>query len=528
MAESDQLASMDEVEVPDIDKSPVTTREFTGWLMYGFASEGYSALGTAVMLPIILETMAAQSGVTTADYTKPCDLTMPGYSCVVQVGSVYVNTSSFVFYCTSISTVAQFILFVSISSFADHGDGKKKLMLWFGVVGAILGLLFIALIKPSLYWAAALLYIISNIAFCASYVFFYSWVPVYARNDPEVIAARGKGSKEVLQKVTERRTNSISAQGFAWGYGAAVVQLIIAAVIALVIGDTTKEGTGGRESTTGMTTTYRLQIGVAFACLWWLVFMIFPLLWMKNRPGPPLPKGENPIVYSWKTVGGTLSRVTQLGNLFRFLLAWFVYSDAFSTIVSVGILFAKTQLGAGDTTLLLVATLVPFCAGVGSVAFMYLQRALKFSTRTMIMIQALIYSILCAYCLLGFVAPIGIKQSWEIWFFGAVHGLLLGSTQSFCRSLFSELLPPSREAEFFGLYEVTDKGSSWIGPLIVGAIQDVSNPRNSFYFLLATFLASIALLFTVNVDKGRAEGLAYAEKHSTRSASKEKLTAEAS
>jgi UMF1 family MFS transporter len=36
--------------------------------------------------------------------------------------------------------------------------------------------------------------------------------------------------------------------------------------------------------------------------------------------------------------------------------------------------------------------------------------------------------------------------------------------------VFSDLVIPGKEAEFFALYEITDKGSSWLGPLAVGEI----------------------------------------------------------
>jgi MFS-type transporter involved in bile tolerance (Atg22 family) len=55
----------------------------------------------------------------------------------------------------------------------------------------------------------------------------------------------------------------------------------------------------------------------------------------------------------------------------------------------------------------------------------------------------------------------------EIYVFGAFFGLQLGSIQSYSRTLFSQLIPEGHEAEFFAFFEITDKGSSWLGPLVV-------------------------------------------------------------
>jgi UMF1 family MFS transporter len=63
-----------------------------------------------------------------------------------------------------------------------------------------------------------------------------------------------------------------------------------------------------------------------------------------------------------------------------------------------------------------------------------------------------------------------------------------------------------REAEFFSLYALTDKGASWIGPLVVGAITDSTHEiRYSFFFLLASMILALFIISTVNPEKGRNE-----------------------
>ena len=46
------------------------------------------------------------------------------------------------------------------------------------------------------------------------------------------------------------------------------------------------------------------------------------------------------------------------------------------------------------------------------------------------------------------------------------YGGFLAIYESTSRTIFCELVPPGQEAEFFGIYEISDKGSSWIGPII--------------------------------------------------------------
>lgn len=92
----------------------------------------------------------------------------------------------------------------------------------------------------------------------------------------------------------------------------------------------------------------------------------------------------------------------------------------------------------------------------------------------------------------------------QLYVAAAWYGLQIGAIQSFSRVLMAELVPPGSEAEFFSLYEVTDKGSSWMGPLIVAAIYDkTGNFRDAFWFLLAATLLPIPIIWFVNMNRGR-------------------------
>ncbi|KAJ3200306.1 Autophagy protein 22 [Entophlyctis luteolus] len=127
----------------------------------------------------------------------------------------------------------------------------------------------------------------------------------------------------------------------------------------------------------------------------------------------------------------------------------------------------------------------------------------------MVLLQNLIYVLIPAWGLLAFVPTLsfGFKQKEELFIAAAVHGLLLGGTQSTCRSLFSQLVPAGEESQFFSLYEITDKGSSWVGPFVVAAIDNSGADRSFvFLFLFVQFLVSLALFSLVDVEKGVQEG----------------------
>jgi UMF1 family MFS transporter len=88
----------------------------------------------------------------------------------------------------------------------------------------------------------------------------------------------------------------------------------------------------------------------------------------------------------------------------------------------------------------------------------------------------------------------------------ATVALVMGGTQALSRSLFSQMIPPGREAEYFSLYEISDKGTSWLAPLIFGlALQVTGNYRIAILSLLVFFISGLLTLMTVNPARAAAE-----------------------
>jgi len=89
-------------------------------------------------------------------------------------------------------------------------------------------------------------------------------------------------------------------------------------------------------------------------------------------------------------------------------------------------------------------------------------------------------------------------------------GCIFGAFQAYARAVFAELIPPGEEARWYGLYSITDKSSSFLGPLIVGVIADTTgNIRYAFFFLLFMLVVSLPVLLSVNVEKGREDAKLY-------------------
>ena len=77
-------------------------------------------------------------------------------------------------------------------------------------------------------------------------------------------------------------------------------------------------------------------------------------------------------------------------------------------------------------------------------------------------------------------------------------GLVLGGSQALSRSLYSHLVPAGREAQYCALYEISDRGTSWLGPLLFGlAYQATSSYRVAILSLVTFFVIGFVGLAAV-------------------------------
>lgn len=245
---------------------------------------------------------------------------------------------------------------------------------------------------------------------------------------------------------------------------------------------------------------------------------------MRPRPGPPLPASKRVgfvrkmvdyTGYGWKLIFETLRQARRLKDVMFFLGAWFLLSDGYTTITSTAILFAKTTLGIQASGLALIGILATSSGILGAILWpRVLTPRLKFlhnsPHKTIILILTLTL-IVPIYGLLGFLPLFqhlgfgGLVHKNEIYGLAVVFGFLYGGMQGYCRSFFGELVPRGMEANMFALYAVTDKGSSAVGPAVVGLITDLTHEiRWAFLFLGVMIAASIPLMRRIDVVRGKA------------------------
>jgi UMF1 family MFS transporter len=149
-------------------------------------------------------------------------------------------------------------------------------------------------------------------------------------------------------------------------------------------------------------------------------------------------------------------------------------------------------------TLTLAILMVQFLAFAGAMLFNVISN--RIGTKEAICVSLLIWSgvILAIY--------VTVRTTAEFFVMAAVVALVLGGTQALSRSLFSKMIPKGREGEYFSLYEISDKGTSWMAPLIFGlALQFTGSYRTAILSLLVFFIAGLAILLRVDVGRATRE-----------------------
>jgi UMF1 family MFS transporter len=87
----------------------------------------------------------------------------------------------------------------------------------------------------------------------------------------------------------------------------------------------------------------------------------------------------------------------------------------------------------------------------------------------------------------------------EMYILAGVIGLVQGGIQALSRSMFSQLIPADKNAEFFGFYNVVGKAAAVFGPFLMGWVTLVSgNPRTGILSILVLFFAGMIVFHKVS------------------------------
>ena len=221
---------------------------------------------------------------------------------------------------------------------------------------------------------------------------------------------------------------------------------------------------------------------------WFAIFSLPLFLWVPDRPGTGLPAGAA-IREGLRELGRTIAAARRHALVFRFLIARMVYTEGINTLFAFGGIYAAGTFGMALEEILIFGIILNVTAGLGAAGFAWIDD--RIGARSTILIA------LAALVVLG--AGLLAVES-KLWFYilGSALGIFVGPAQAASRSLMAHLAPPQLTGEMFGLFALSGKVSSFIGPALVGWLTlATSSQRWGMSVIIALMALGGLLLLTV-------------------------------
>lgn len=423
-------------------------REQRRWYFYDWANSAFSTTVVTVFLGPYLTTIA-KAAADAHGYVHPLGLD-------IRAKAVFP-------FAVTVSVIAQVLLLPVTGAIVDHTGRKRGTLAVFAYIGGFstIGLYFAA---DGRYLLGAALFVVANIALGCSDVAYNSFLPDIAGPD-------------------ER--DAVSARGWGMGYLGGALLLSLNLVLYLMHGSF------------GLSEGMAVRISLASAGVWWAGFTLIPLRGLRDRRQARTGESAFRAVRSgFAQLAVTLRDLRNRPVTLMFLLAYLVYNDGVQTVITLSATYATEELGLGQSVVIAAVLLVQFVAFGG--ALLLGRLAARHGTKRVVLASLLAWTLVV-------IASYTLQRGSAVEFFllASVIGTVMGGTQALSRSLFSHLVPHGRAAEYFGLYEISDKGTSWFGPFVFAfALQLTDSYRSAIVSLVVFFVAGFALLVAVDVPRG--------------------------
>jgi len=407
------------------------SREKLGWAMYDWGNSAYATIVMAGFFPVFFKEYW-NAGVAAADSTFRLGLA------------------------NSMASLVIVLLAPVLGAIADSLDQRRAMLAAFAFLGVLMtGALY--LVARGDWQLAAVLYVLSMIGFSGSNIFYDALLPAVAG---------------------ETDLDQTSALGYSLGYLGGGLLLALNVLLTL------HPDRFGFTDAGAVVRTSFLMVAV-----WWCVFTI-PLLVTVKEVHDELPGRLTGNIFKegFVRIWHTLHEVRALRQVWRFLLAYWLYIDGVDTVIRMAVDYGLS-LGFGHNDLILALLITQFIGFPAALLFGWLGG--RYGTRNGILVGLMIYVAVT-------IAASRMSSAGEFYYLAASIGLAQGGVQALSRSLFARMIPAGRTAEFFGFYNMLGKFAAIIGPAMMGWVGVMTgDPRVGILSLLVLFGVGGALLFAV-------------------------------
>jgi MFS transporter, UMF1 family len=410
-----------------------------------------------LMAPYLTSVATAAACPGLADGAR-CTETLSVLGVPVSPGSLYAYTAT-------VSTIVSALVLIVVGGIADRSPRPTRMLAGFAWLGAAAATAMFFVMGTD-WQLGVILLIVANLALGSSLVIYDSLlVRIAAPDDRDRVSSRG------------------------WGIGYLGGGLLLALNFVL---DLFHERLGLDRSTS-------TRISLMSAGLWWGLFTIIPVRGLRRVGGtlaPPVARTRGVVGGSFAQLADTFRELRLFPQTMLFLLAYLFFNDGIQTVIGNSSLYGIEELEFSQQTVLGIFLFVQFVAFGGSVLFGRV--AARIGAWRTVLVSLGIWT--------GIVVVAFFVPARSLVLFVALAfaiGLVLGGSQALSRSLFSQLIPRGREAEFFSLYQAMERGTSWFGTLAFGLVYQFSHSyRWAIVALVVFFVLGGGLLVRVRMREG--------------------------
>jgi MFS transporter, UMF1 family len=420
------------------------------WYLYDWANSAFSTTVISLFIGPYLTSIAENS----ADAAGMISL----WGFEMRPGSLYP-------YAISFSVFMQVFLLPIVGGIADRIKSRNGLLAVFAYIGSI-STICLYFVKDGRFALGAFLLIVANISFGAALVVANSYIQDLASPD---------------------KRDAVSSRGWAAGYAGGGLLLVLNLILY-----------AGYESF-GVTQAEAVRISLMSAGIWWALFTIVTVRGLRTLNRPVGAVGSEALTVGFKELKTTIKDVRKYPETLKFLIAYLFYNDGIQTVIAISGTYAILELKLTEISLVIAILIVQFTALTGALLLAKLSD--KIGAKKVILLTLLIWTLMV---IITYALPAGQQNPYLA--IAAGIGFVLGGSQALSRSLYSQVIPRSREAQYFSFYEISERGTSWLGTLAFGiAFGLTGSYRQSVLLIIAFFVIGGLLLLRVNMRQAITE-----------------------
>ena len=240
--------------------------------------------------------------------------------------------------------------------------------------------------------------------------------------------------------------------GWAWGvgYGGGLISLAVA-LFVLVQGNPPPFGLDKSLAEPVRATSLLVAI-------WFVIFATPLFLFIKEPEASGIPAGLA-VRQGLKQLATSLRNIRNHRNIFRYLIAGMIYSDAVTTIFSLGGVYAGVTFGMKTEEIIVLGIGLNVTAGLGAFLGGWADDRLGSKRTIMLSLAALIVT--AAAVMLA-------EDRTMFWIAALAMSTFFGPVQAASRTMMARLSPPAMRGEMFGLFALSGKVTAFMGPATVG------------------------------------------------------------